>query len=90
MPKDASFNNNKNGTTPVNAYAKTLSACGAIDMWGNCWEMVTLDNKKSASLKGGSWKSSRMDCRTEHKKALSLSAYADDISFRVVRVAKQK
>lgn len=88
MPKDASFNNSKEGTSPVNAYAKTLSACGAIDMWGNCWEMVTLDNKKSVSLKGGSWKSSRMDCRTEYKKTLSSLTYADDISFRVVRVAK--
>ena len=24
-------------TTPVDAYAGTLSASGAIDMWGNCW-----------------------------------------------------
>ena len=33
MPKDADFNcGENNGTTAVGAYAKTLSACGAVDM----------------------------------------------------------
>ncbi len=39
MPKDADFNcRERDGTAPVEAYAETRAACGAIDMWGNCWE----------------------------------------------------
>ncbi len=36
MPKDADFNCGENkGLTPVDAYADTLSASGAVDMRGN-------------------------------------------------------
>ena len=44
MPKDADFNCGENdGTTPVDAYAKTISACGAVDMWGNVWEWTSTE-----------------------------------------------
>ena len=91
MPKDADFNCGENkGTTAVDAYKKTLSASGAIDMWGNCWEWTSTPNTKNKNqmaIKGGSWKSKRTDCRTElkgigHNPANS----ADDVSFRIVRV----
>ena len=41
MPKDADFNCGENsGTTPVTQYARTLAACGAVDMWeGQCLGM---------------------------------------------------
>lgn len=36
MPKDADFNAGENkGLTPVNSYSNTLSARGAVNMWGN-------------------------------------------------------
>ncbi len=75
MPKDADFNcGESNSTTPVDAYKKTLSACGAIDMWGNCWEwtstpFVSGENASGNSMivKGGAYNSSRTNCRTEYK-----------------------
>ncbi len=95
MPKDADFNCGElDRTSPVDAYAKTLSACGAIDMWGNCWEMVSTSEKKNGKtmmkIKGGSWKSPRMSCRTENRNELKpTTAVADDIGFRVVRETKK-
>lgn len=88
MPKDADFNCGVNsGTTPVDAYARTLSACGAIDMWGNCWEWtLTPAQGNKMTIKGGSWKSSRMDCRTEHRgEGRETTERANDIGFRIVR-----
>lgn len=87
MPKDADFNcGEHDGTTPVDAYAKTLSACGAIDMWGNCREITTTNRGKNAALKGGSWKTPRTDCRTEREgDKLAANAVADDAGFRVVK-----
>ncbi|MDO5113922.1 MAG: SUMF1/EgtB/PvdO family nonheme iron enzyme [Planctomycetia bacterium] len=95
MPKDADFNcGENNGTTPVDAYEKTRSACGAIDMWGNCWEWtstkITSSNTKRGkpvmAVKGGSWSSSRMDCRTERKDEGREAAKGfGDVSFRVIR-----
>lgn len=90
MPKDADFNCGENeGTTPVDAYAKTLSACGAVDMWGNCWEWTTTPvtgEKNVMAVKGGSWKSRRTDCRTEQKGiGRNASHGADDVTFRIIR-----
>lgn len=96
MPKDADFNcGEKNGTTPVDAYAKTLAACGAIDMWGNCWEWTSTKiaasqgkerDKTVMVVKGGSWCSPRTSCRTEHKgEGRESSAGFSDVGFRVVR-----
>lgn len=96
MPKDADFNcGEHDGTTPVDAYSKTLSACGAIDMWGNSWELTSTKaefsqeaklGKNIIRIKGGSWCSPRMDCRTEHKgNILKSSVVSADVGFRVVR-----
>lgn len=95
MPKDADFNcGEKNDTTPVDAYAKTLSASGAIDMWGNCWEWTstkvvksnTEKEKNLMEVKGGSWSSPRTNCRTEYKnEGRESSAGANDLGFRVIR-----
>lgn len=93
MPKDASFNCGENdGTTPVDAYAETLAACGAIDMWGNCREWTstpTARGKTVMAVKGGSWKSRRTECRTEQKEeGREASVKADDVGFRVIRESK--
>lgn len=96
MPKDADFNcGGKNGTSPVDAYTRTLAACGAIDMWGNCWEWTSTKiatsqgmkgGKAVMAVKGGSWRSPRMSCRTERKgEGRESSADFGDVGFRVVR-----
>lgn len=89
MPKDADFNCGAGtaGTTPVKRYAQTLSACGAIDMWGNCWEWTATVQQGRRVVKGGAYDSARTDCRTERKGELRAPAqgYAN-VTFRVVRV----
>ncbi len=91
MPKDADFNcGENNGTTPVDAYAKTLSACGAIDMWGNCWEWTSTKiaerGKTVMAVKGGAWNSRRTDCRTEQKgEGREANTGSSNVGFRVVR-----
>ena len=93
MPKDADFNcGERQGTSPVDAYAKTLSACGAVDMWGNCWEWTStkLDSgrgKITNAVKGGAWDSRRTECRTELRGNGKdpASGYAN-VGFRVIRV----
>ncbi|MBQ3746830.1 MAG: SUMF1/EgtB/PvdO family nonheme iron enzyme [Kiritimatiellae bacterium] len=82
-------------TTPVDAYAKTLSACGAIDMWGNCWEWTSTDivaqngrerGQKVKEIKGGSWYAHRTSCRTEMRgEGRAPSLGYDTVGFRVVR-----
>lgn len=96
MPKDADMNcDGGKGTTPVDAYKQTLSASGAIDMWGNVWEWtstkITATNgtekgQKVNAVKGGSWYSHRTSCRTEYrgegrKPELSFNT----VGFRIVR-----
>ena len=92
MPKDADFNCGvRDGTAPVDAYASTLAACGACDMWGNCWEWTATDlagTEGQKIVKGGSWKSRRTDCRTEEDSfGRAAAAGAEDVGFRVVKVA---
>ena len=66
--KDADFNcGENNSTTPVDAYSKTLSACGAVDMWGNVWEWTSSTIGSQNIIKGGAWDSRRTDCRTESR-----------------------
>ena len=92
MPKDADFNNgNAHSTLPVDTFKRTLSACGAIDMWGNVWEWTsTLAEKNFNIVKGGSFKSGRMLCRTEHRvEKRRTNVGADDIGFRVIRENKK-
>ena len=89
MPKDADFNcgEGTRSTTAVSRYAKTLSACGAIDMWGNCWEWCATVQQGRQVVKVGAYDSARTDCRTECKgeTRAPLQGYAN-VSFRVVRV----
>lgn len=92
MPKDADMNCGENkGTTSVTAYAKTLSASGAVDMWGNVWEWtstrkVTPENQNVVTVKGGSWSTPRTNCRTEYREETRNPAngYAL-VGFRVIR-----
>ena len=90
MPKDADFNCGEHeGTTPVDAYAKTLSACGAVDMWGNVWEWTSTAVGTQRAVKGGAWDSRRTDCRTEARGTGRDpdKGYAN-VGFRVVREEK--
>ena len=90
MPKDADFNcGEHDGTTAVDAYAKTLSACGAVDMWGNVWEWTSTAVGSQRAVKGGAWNSRRTECRTESR-GVSRDpgqGYAN-VGFRVVREDK--
>ncbi len=89
MPKDADFNCGLGkGLTPVTAFNGTTGACGGIDFWGNCWEWTgSVRGDGSIAVKGGSWDSPRISCRTEHR---SESRKAGDsypnVGFRIVRV----
>ena len=88
MPKDADFNAGENkGITPVTAYASTLSASGAIDMWGNVWEWTSTSRTTQAkAVKGGSWDSARTECRTEERtESRNLNKGYNNVGFRVVR-----
>ena len=85
-------------TTPVDAYEQTLSACGAIDMWGNCWEWTSTDivakngrerGQKVKEIKGGSWYAHRTSCRTEMRgEGRAPSLGYSTVGFRVVRETK--
>ncbi len=96
MPKDADFNcGENNGTTPVNKYAKTLAACGAIDMWGNCWEWTATqikqekdDSKPKAlmAVKGGAWNTPCTSCRTEARgEGREPNEGHATVTFRIIR-----
>ena len=98
MPKDADFNCSINdGRVSVFTYdGITRGAHGAIDFWGNVWEWTSTARSMSnendiLAVKGGSWKSERTECRTEHRKEgrNGLNAY-DDVGFRVIRVSGGK
>lgn len=92
MPKDVNMNSNfvESGLTSVNAYSQTVGNCGGIDFWGNCWEWTSTQNAEGEYLvKGGSWNSSRDQCRSEYSDdARSPSKGYANVGFRVVRVDK--
>lgn len=91
---DADFNCGVNdGRTSVEEYADvTRGAHGAVDFWGNVWEWtstVRTDDGEITELgvKGGSWKSARTDCRTEHRKeSRAATGVYEDVGFRVIKV----
>ena len=87
MPKDADFNCGENdGLTPVDAYAKTIAACGAVDMWGNVWEWTATAVGDQRAVKGGAWNSRRTECRTEARGVgRDPGKGYGNVGFRVVR-----
>lgn len=92
MPKDADFNA-KGGDgvlSPVTAHGKTQAACGAIDMWGNCWEWTsTARGAGKRAVKGGAWSTPRTDCRTECREfARKEFVGHPDVGFRIVKEVK--
>ena len=86
------------GTTPVDAYAQTKSACGALDMWGNCWEWtsteITASNgaergQKVNAIKGGSWYANRRSCLTDFQgEGRRPDGHYNTVGFRVVQTPK--
>lgn len=88
MPKDAEFNNGiQMSISAVDAYKNTLSASGAIDMWGNCWEWTsTSKNSADKAVKGGSFDSPRLKCRTEERAESRDPAKGyNNVCFRLIR-----
>ena len=89
MPKDADFNSgNIAGLMPVSTYQNTISASGAIDMWGNVWEWTSTERSTNKNaVKGGAYNSGRTDCRTENRDASrNTSEVYENVGFRVVRI----
>ena len=89
MPKDADMNCGENkGLSAVDTYKQTLSASGAIDMWGNVWEWTstTKNHANELAVKGGAWNTPRTACRTENRVETrnAIQRY-DNVGFRVVR-----
>ena len=89
MPKDVVMNAGRveSGLTAVDAYSQTTGACGGIDFWGNCWEWTSsTDASGSYIIKGGSWDSSRDDCRSEKSDVVRTGTQGyTNVGFRVVR-----
>ena len=87
-------------TTAVNAYPKTKAACGALDMWGNCWEWTSTEivatngaerGKTVNAIKGGSWYANRSSCMTEFKgEGRRPGGCFNTVGFRIVQCSKNK
>ena len=89
MPKDADFNAGENkGIVPVTSYSNTLSASGAVNMWGNVWEWTSTSRENGTkAVKGGAWDSRRTDCRTEDRtQGKNPNNGYNNVGFRVIRV----
>ena len=89
MPKDADFNAGENkGIMPVTSYANTLSASGAVNMWGNVWEWtLTSRANGTKAVKGGASDTKRTDCRTEDRtQGKNPNNGYNNVGFRVIRV----
>ena len=93
MPKDVAMNSGhiEPGLTAVNAYKQSAGACGGIDFWGNCWEWTSsTDADGLYVVKGGSWDSSRDDCRTEKSDVVRDGSHGyANVGFRVVRTGRK-
>ena len=86
-------------TTAVDAYPKTKSACGALDMWGNCWEWTSTEivakngaerGKTVNAIKGGSWYANRNSCFTSYRgEGRRPGGCYNTVGFRVVRETKR-
>ncbi len=88
MPKDANFNAGENlGLKPANSYSNTLSASGAVNMWGNVWEWTSTNRiSTTKAVKGGAWNSKRTDCRTEYRdEGRNPQVGYSNVGFRIVR-----
>ena len=87
-------------TTPVDAYPDTKAACGALDMWGNCWEwtsteIVALNGRERGEkvnvIKGGSWYAMKNSCRTDYKgEGRRPGGCYNTVGFRVAAVPKER
>ena len=85
-------------TTAVDAYPGTKSACGALDMWGNCWEWTSSEivakngaerGKTVNAIKGGSWYANRNSCFTSYRgEGRRPGGCYNTVGFRVVREVK--
>ena len=94
MPKDVAMNAGKiePGLTDIYAYSSTTGACGGIDFWGNCWEWTCSFTAEGLYIvKGGSWDSSRDDCRSEKSDVLrSPTIGYENVGMRVVRTDRDE
>lgn len=89
MPKDADFNAGENkGLTSVNSYSNTISASGAVNMWGNVWEWTSTSRADGTkAIKGGAWNSKKTDCRTENRiTGKNPNNGYNDVGFRIIRI----
>ena len=87
-------------TTPVDAYPDTKAACGALDMWGNCWEWTSTEivarngrerGEKVNAIKGGSWYAMKNSCRTDYKgEGRRPGGCYNTVGFRVAAVPKER
>lgn len=88
MPKDADFNAGENlGITSATSYSNTISASGAVNMWGNVWEWTSTNRTSTTkAVKGGAWNSKRTDCRTEYRdEGRNPQSGYSNVGFRIIR-----
>jgi eukaryotic-like serine/threonine-protein kinase len=81
-------------TTPVGLFPKGSSPYGCQEMVGNVWEWTldasanypyrgpSLKKNEPLSIRGGSWKSGKKECRCTAREKLDPSAFNADLGFR--------